>query len=781
MRRYLTFLFYLFWSLIGYGQSVPQLQEIADQHFDEAQYTEAIKFYRKIVRLDKSNEQSKFRLAVSYYRTLQYDEAKSAFIKLIEDSADEFRHPSIYYYGTILKLDSDFARADSVFTSLMALADVDDELLESSRKQSEGCIIALNQEIRDRGFVINELEELNSRFHDFGATVNRQEGSVVFVTTRNLGHKQFEGVQYDGLLPDLQQYVPRNNNWRNVTGRKRFDNLNTVWAEGSGSFTGDGKAFYFTTCNFNNGADCKIVVTRLVNDRWNEPEPLNEYINPDSTQNRHPSITQSGDTLFFVSNREGGYGGDDIWMSVRGQEEDSWTPAINMGDVINTVSNEITPYYSTAYNCLLFSSDGHVGYGGYDIFAAKGQSFFEPEIYNLGDPFNSPLNDTYFSISDSVGFMASNRGDHTHLNLYTFDVSDEQLYLSLLISGESLIDQRIVSRFRQVRSLDLTTFRVEDYQGFGLFDPVKREKPKPSLLADDSLEASDVAVIAQAGQAEQSAEQQRQQYFSQYLNNNQLASSLERPIQVGDIVSEAVLTYFEKSDFEKVYFDFSSKQLSKQAKLSLDHLINQLKSHIDYVEYIQVVANTDDVGSNESNYKLSADRGNAVRDYLVSKGYPSTKILTTARGEEELVTKGTSWYERFFDRRAEIYIYSTRPLTFDKSRKLLVRKDMGVGDASQILNISPTKIKLWNEMASDSLKSGDMIRIDQPVYASNVRYFLDETDVKNKFFAYIVGAGETIAAVARKFRTPEELLVEINQLEGEVSEGDVVFVYNRRN
>ena len=82
-------------------------------------------------------------------------------------------------------------------------------------------------------------------------------------------------------------------------------------------------------------------------------------------------------------------------------------------------------------------------------------------------------------------------------------------------------------------------------------------------------------------------------------------------------------------------------------------------------------------------------------------------------------------------------------------------------------------------MSSDALQSGDVIRIDEPVFTSIIKYFLDETDVKNKFFPYIVEPGETIAMVARKFKTPEELLVEINQLDDEVSAGDVVFVYNR--
>ena len=117
-------------------------------------------------------------------------------------------------------------------------------------------------------------------------------------------------------------------------------------------------------------------------------------------------------------------------------------------------------------------------------------------------------------------------------------------------------------------------------------------------------------------------------------------------------------------------------------------------------------------------------------------------------------------------------------MTFRKSKKLLVRVDMRVENAAEILNISRNKIKIWNEMDTDYISKGDVIRIDEPIFTSSVKYFLDETDIKHKFFPYIVREGETISSVARKFRTPEELLVEINMLDEEVSVGDVVFVYN---
>jgi len=771
-KAFLLFIISNLLAMSAFGQAVPQLKAIADQHYDAAQYTEAIEFYEKIIKLDKKDNQSKYRLAQSFYRTLKHNRARRSFLNVINAEPNEYQHSSIYYYGTILKLESEFAEADSVFGYLITQPDVPDDLLELAQKQKEGCQLAINVKKQNRGFVIDELKDLNSRFHDFGAVVNQPEQTLVFVTTRNLQSKQFEGLQYDGLLPDLIQFEQRNKNWRNASTNQRFNSLNTEWSEGSGSFTNDGKSFYFTSCRSNDGSDCKVMRSNLVNGKWGRPTPLNEYINPEGFESKHPYITPMGDTLFFVSDREGGYGGSDIWMSLRGFDEGSWVPAINLGDAINTASNEITPYWSSAFNCLIFASDGHVGYGGYDLFAAKGESFFEPEIYSLGDPFNSAHDDLYFSISDSVGFVSSNRNDKKHLNLYSFKVSDERLYISLLISGESLIDSRIVSRFKSVRTLDLTTFRVEDYQGFELFDPVKRQKPKPRII-DDSLqqiEAQQRAAAIAANIAEQNARQQNQDM------SVRLSDDPERLITAG-FVDTSFLSKMAKSTFEKIYFEFGSIGLTNEAKLSLNSLTEQLKNYPGELQYIHVVANTDDVGTDQYNLELSINRGISIRNYLVSRGYPASKVVVSAKGEAELISQGTTWYERLFNRRAEVNLYGESPIELRKSRKLVVRQDMSLRRAAGLLNISMDKLRLWNELEKDVLTKGQLIRINQPFITSAVKYFLDETDIRYNFFPYIIREGETLRSIAKKFGTPEELLAEINQIEGEIHPGDELFVY----
>ncbi|MEM9340828.1 MAG: LysM peptidoglycan-binding domain-containing protein [Bacteroidota bacterium] len=750
-------IFLALFSSYAYAQSIPKMTSIADTLFKNHRYLDATEFYRKISRIDRKNYRAKYRLGFCYLQTLKYEEAKQSFLSLGEviDTANHFRAKSLYNYSNLLKLETNFKEADSLFSFLISLPDADADLIELSRKQKEGCQLAMRQQDTNKGYSVELLDGVNSKFHDFGGTVNPGNKQLVFASTRTAGGGQYAGSQYDGVLPDLISYEWEKNRWRKASNSQKFSQINSEWSEGSGSFSRDGKTFYFSSCKGSGGSDCTIMVTYLVDGRWSTPEALNEYINEVGSENKQPSLSMTGDTLFFSSNRPGGEGGSDIWMSLRGTEPESWTPAINLGDIINSSQNDITPYYSSAYQCLLFASNGHVGYGGYDIYAAKGESFFEPEIYNLGYPFNSTLDDTYFTISDSAGFLSSNRADNTHLNLYSFGVSNsnERLFLSLLISGESLIDSRINSKFRDIRSLDLFAFRIEDYQGYELFDPVKRNKPKPAIISGDKKEPEEQPVTQQLTEAPLA------DGAVFHAENNRV------------IVGSSDYNY----DYEHVYFGYASDQLTPVAKKSLEDLVGQLD--FATLHSIDLLAYTDDSGASTFNQELSKRRGESIRNYLVTIGVPEGLVRVLARGEGPLSTRD-SWYARMFSRRTEIIVNGKTPQTLKRAKPYAIRYESTVAEAASRLGIGVAELKKWNAFKSEVIKPGSIIRVgSQLKEVPSIKFFLEEDDIRNTFFIYSVKKGETLQTIATKYRTPEELLLEVNHVKGALRPGDQIFIY----
>lgn len=755
MRKFVSLLFLFLLVLQTYGQSVPRLLKRADQLFESDQFLEAIEYYEKAAGIDKNNYYAKYQLGFCLLKSLKYEEAEKVFSQLSQslDPTNQYRSQAMYRYATLLMTDGQFASADSLLARVVTLTS-DEELLKLARKQKEGCQLALRQKQADRGFTISLMEELNSEYHDFGATINPGTGHVVFATARNLGGTQYVGSQFEGVLPDLTSFEWVRERWRNSGNNQRFSQINSEWSEGSGTFTADGNTFYFSSCKGDGGSDCSIMVTYLEDGRWTDPVPLNEYINEPGAESKQPFITPLGDTLFFSSDRSGGYGGSDIWMSLKGVEKEAWTPAINLGDAINTSENDITPYYSTAFSCLLFASNGHIGYGGYDLYAAKGESFFEPDIFNLGAPFNSSLDDTYFNISDSLGFLSSNRVDRQSLNLYSFDVKNERLFLSLLISGESLIDSRIISRFRDVKSLDLFAFRVEDYAGYELFEPEKRKKPKPSIVEAEEAKASGSQIeeglqslsVAGGSRAEQG-----------------IAGS-------GIILGKPASSV----DYEHVYFAANSSALHPSVKRSIKDLAKQLDRRD--IQSIEILSYTDQDGDADFNLELSKRRGKAIKDYMVSIGLPEDQILVRARGEGPL-SERSSWYSKMFSRRAEIIVNGKRPIQLQQSRPFAVRYEAKIEKVEAWLGVQKGTLAKWNDFSSNVIEAGEIIRIADPTIIPNIRFFLEEKDLRNTFFIYKVKAGDTLASVASRYRTFEELLAEINAIDGELKVGEEIFIY----
>ena len=188
---------------------------------------------------------------------------------------------------------------------------------------------------------------------------------------------------------------------------------NPKYHNGNFCFNHDKTKLYFTRCPISTKKDkyCAVWAADFIDEKWGKPQKLDKTINQSGSSNSQPCFVYTDDyqILFFVSDRKNGFGGMDIWYSLI--HENDFSEPVNLGNIINTHGDEITPFYHVETQTLYFSSDWHEGFGGFDIFKSKGALGAWEKPVNMGYPINSSANDMYFTINeiDNDGFFTSNR------------------------------------------------------------------------------------------------------------------------------------------------------------------------------------------------------------------------------------------------------------------------------------------------------------------------------------------------------------------------------------
>ncbi|MEM9895980.1 MAG: hypothetical protein AAF789_06385, partial [Bacteroidota bacterium] len=405
----------------------------AEEYVKNGQYMKAIPDYKAILENDENNIRAQYYIAECYRLIQDYQNAEY-YYELIAQNKDT-RYPlASFYYADMIKKREDYDAALNAFTDFRKFLVKEnlheDEKYRSFYKQAkveiDGCQLAINQiTLVHPDYEFAYLPEpINSETNDYAAFTIGTDSTLCFTSGRQSGKGKLVDNQFGESFADLFRYNKNaSGEWQKFEDSDRFSKMiNTKFGDGSGVFNRDRTKFYYTYCGQDDTGDaCHIYYTELIGNRWAESQPLNTNINVRGINSQHPNLTPSGDTLFFSSARVGGEGGLDIWMSFNAGGE-NWGPPVNIGNQINTEFDEVSPFYDVNASILFFASTGHRGFGGFDVYLAKGSQFERAEIYNAGLPFNSSLDDIFFFLGNKKGYLSSNRKEGEDAGYGKFDI-----------------------------------------------------------------------------------------------------------------------------------------------------------------------------------------------------------------------------------------------------------------------------------------------------------------------------------------------------------------------
>jgi len=396
-----------------FSQTYEDYIKYGDESLSLGDYYNAMVFYGKAVKSDSSDLDIVYKYAESCRLFNNYTEAEKFYRYVFLNDTRENFPLSLFWLAVVNKNNGKYVHAGSNFKAYYnRFKDEKNYYTEKAKYEIESCKYALKL-IKDTIPVkIEHLDDyVNSPYSEFGA-VQLKDSILLFSALRQIVSSEFETF-LSGVY--LSKVYGSKLTLAGYSKGKALDSKVNSKKEHTANvaITDNYQRIYFTKCEEKDNANliCEIYYTEKNGKEWTEPVKLPDNINMQGYTATQPSVFDGDDEdfLYFVSNRPGGHGGLDIWFSVF--KEGRYNDPVNLGSIVNTAGNEISPFYHKLSGQLYFSSDWHRGLGGYDIFKSKGNLSEWSFPKNIGYPLNTSYNEMYYTINrvDSEGYFTSNR------------------------------------------------------------------------------------------------------------------------------------------------------------------------------------------------------------------------------------------------------------------------------------------------------------------------------------------------------------------------------------
>jgi peptidoglycan-associated lipoprotein len=588
-------------SLI-YGCSASYYSRGGLKSYDIGEYHAAIQKLEKAYRKEKDRDKKRdydYLLAEAYSYIGEYRRAEIRYRNLIR-----FNYPDsslTLKYAHMLRNNGKYEEAAEIYREIL------DSIPEHNEAYNglKSCELTPEWEKNPTRFKVERERLLNTRDAEYSPVfVSGLDNKLIFTSTREgstgRGKSAITG-QRNGDLWKASYNIQRQR-WDKPELLDEEQLINTSLDEGAATLSSDGNTMVFTRCRFDKTKSfgAEIYESQKSRDNWSEATEIELF--GDSLVVAHPSLSADGQTLYFVSDREGGFGKKDIWMTEK--VSDGWSEPENLGPKINTDGNEMFPFIRDD-GTLYFSSDYHIGMGGLDIFKA----YFKETggerqlvVENMKPPINSTGDDfsIFFLPGKDQGMFASNRKGSLGDDLYSF-ILPPKIFRAEGEIVNSETDTRVSDAYMRVIGTDGTMLKVRSDDGKFQY----RLNPETEYIFAAFKEG--------------------------FLNAKKIISTVDLEDSKNFELTLQLTPTDVPVNVDNINYEFGKWDLLPGSKRALDSLVDILNMNPTIV--VEIMSHTDFIGSVQFNSELSQKRAQGVVDYLIEKGIHPSRLVAKGYGE----------------------------------------------------------------------------------------------------------------------------------------------------
>jgi outer membrane protein OmpA-like peptidoglycan-associated protein len=640
------------------SQSLKEVLSKGDKLFQKKDYDNALNTYLQAYTMAPEDPETNFKLGVSYLHTEKKSKSLE-FIKKAYDTRPEVDIDIEFHIAQAYQYNHRYEEAISHFTSFKKknkkLSDIADHKINECHIGDSLFKHPAYVEIENIGNIIN------SPFHEYSPLLSADANMMIFTSNRSTDLDQIkEGTNFEDI------YVTHRDGERWKEPEKISEVLNHEFHDAASSLSADGKTLFLY---YEEGAG-DIYISKLQDGNWSVPTPLNKNINSPHHWETSACISADGKKLFFTSNRPGGYGELDIYVSEL-DSKGNWGKAVNLGPTINSTLNEDSPFIHADGVTLYFSSDGHPSMGSNDIFKSewKNGRWSKPE--NLGYPINSIDYDGFFSLSPDkkTGFYSAMREDGIG-NADIFQIKfidppppppivEEPVVVKEpepVQEGPADYVDPIIELHKNLKVVTVLKGKVIDEISsaplHATITLVNNENNTVVTRITSKAGTGDFElIIPHGGNYGVATEANGYLFNSINFNLPQFAEYQEIDTHILMVKAEVG----SKVVLKNIFFDTGRSDIKSESAAELEK-IHQLLVGNPYLK-VQINGHTDNTGNATTNMALSLQRAQAVVKYLIEKGIEGTRVSAKGFGSDRpLVSNDDEAEGRAINRRTEIEI-----------------------------------------------------------------------------------------------------------------------------